>query len=99
MMPVRLQRKRTKGYRLPPGAVYVGRPTKWGNPFKVGQPNLFGTITADNRHAALLYAAFARQNERLVAEARAELRGRDLACWCSPNEQCHGDTLIELANE
>lgn len=33
-MPVRLQRKRTKGYRLPPDAVYVGRPTKWGNPFE-----------------------------------------------------------------
>ena len=32
----RIQRKRTKGYRLPPNAVYVGRPTKWGNPFVVG---------------------------------------------------------------
>lgn len=32
-MPVRIQRKRTKGYKMPEGAVYVGRPTKWGNPF------------------------------------------------------------------
>lgn len=35
-MPVRIQRKRTKGFRLPPDAVYVGRPTKWGNPYSVG---------------------------------------------------------------
>jgi hypothetical protein len=34
-MPKRIQRKRTKGWRMPEGAVYVGRPTKWGNPFDV----------------------------------------------------------------
>lgn len=32
--PKRIQRKRTKGWRMPEGAVYVGRPTRWGNPFK-----------------------------------------------------------------
>ena len=36
-MPKRLQRKRTKGWKLPANAVYVGRPTKWGNPFKLGE--------------------------------------------------------------
>lgn len=36
-MPQRLQRKRTAGWTAPKGAVYVGRPTKWGNPFKVGE--------------------------------------------------------------
>lgn len=34
--PQRLQRRRTKGWRMPPGAVFVGRPTKWGNPFRPG---------------------------------------------------------------
>ncbi len=43
-MPVRLQRRRTKGYRLPPDAVYVGRPTRWGNPFRVGVPYCGPTI-------------------------------------------------------
>lgn len=33
--PRRIQRKRTKGWTMPEGAIYVGRPTKWGNPFKV----------------------------------------------------------------
>lgn len=36
-MPKRIQRKRTKGWKMPPNTVYVGRPSKWGNPFKVGQ--------------------------------------------------------------
>ena len=36
-MPERIQRKRTKGWRMFPGTVYVGRPSKWGNPFKVGE--------------------------------------------------------------
>lgn len=40
---MRVQRKRTKGYRLPPNTVYVGRPTKWGNPFFIGSnlPDVF----------------------------------------------------------
>ena len=34
--PIRIQRKRTKGWRMPPNTVYVGRPSKWGNPFNSG---------------------------------------------------------------
>ena len=34
--PKRIQRRRTKGWRMPAGAIYVGRPTKWGNPVRVG---------------------------------------------------------------
>jgi hypothetical protein len=34
--PERIQRRRAKGWRMPDGAVYVGRPTKWGNPWIVG---------------------------------------------------------------
>lgn len=37
-MPSRIQRKRTKGWRMPEGAVYVGRPSIYGNPFKLGVP-------------------------------------------------------------
>lgn len=36
MSPQRIQRQRTKGWRMPEGAIYVGRPSRWGNPFKVG---------------------------------------------------------------
>jgi hypothetical protein len=36
MKPKRIQRKRTKGWRMPQNATYVGRPTRWGNPFSIG---------------------------------------------------------------
>jgi hypothetical protein len=38
--PIRIQRKRTKGWKLPPNTVYVGRGSKWGNPFKIYKDNL-----------------------------------------------------------
>lgn len=40
MSPQRIQRKRERGWRMPEGAVYVGRPSRWGNPFRVGEPVL-----------------------------------------------------------
>lgn len=43
-MPVRIQRQRTKGWRMPEGAVYVGRPTKWGNPFRAVREGSFQTV-------------------------------------------------------
>lgn len=39
-MPQRIQRKRTKGWKMPDGAVYVGRPTKWGNPYGASPADL-----------------------------------------------------------
>jgi hypothetical protein len=44
-MSERIQRRRTKGWRMPPGAVYVGRPTKWGNPWRVGSGRFIGEIS------------------------------------------------------
>ena len=38
-MPKRIQRKRRKGWRIPEGTVYVGRPTKWGDPHNVSNGN------------------------------------------------------------
>jgi hypothetical protein len=101
--PVRIQLKRTKGWKMPPNTVKVDRTTKWGNPFVPGQPG--GAYTAkvkDRRHAWQLYRSVAFQNEALVAAARAELRGRNLACWCpqeDPYEDvCHAAVLLEIAN-
>ncbi len=82
MSPQRIQRKRTKGWRMPEGAVYVGRPTKWGNPY-LGE----GAVAA--------YRARAEQSADAI---RSELAGKDLACWCPLSSPCHGDVLLELAN-
>ncbi len=82
MSPQRIQRQRTKGWRMPDGAVYVGRPTKWGNPY-LGEG------------AVATYRARAEQSADAI---RAELAGKDLACWCPLSSPCHGDVLLELAN-
>ena len=51
------------------------------------------------------YAALADESAAdvpaLVAEVerlRAEVAGRDLACWCPLDSPCHADVLLELAN-
>lgn len=69
---------------MPEEAIYVGRPTKWGNPFIPGKSNMFipGRKVEDARHAARLYTGHAPHNEQLVSAAKAELAGHDLACWC-----------------
>jgi hypothetical protein len=104
-MPERIQLKRTKGWRMPPNTVKVDRTTKWGNPFVVGKPG--GAYTAkvmDRRHAWQLYASVAPFNDELVAAAREELRGKNLACWCpkpehTDDDECHAAVLLRIANE
>lgn len=80
--------KSTSG--LPLGAVYVGRPSKWGNPFAVG-PGPRGRETALFR-----YRLFLLSRPDLVAAARQELAGKDLVCWCAP-KACHADILARVA--
>ena len=92
-MPKRIQRKRAKGWRMPENAVYVGRPSKWGNPFTLHDGtreevvSLFRELVAGN--------IWSEPNERSIQK---ELRGKDLACWCSLNKPCHADVLLEIAN-
>jgi len=68
MMPQRIQRRREKGWRMPPGAVYVGRPTIWGNPWKPGHP-LGRIITRDAIYTAppMTHGAAAGQYRRWLA--------------------------------
>ena len=89
-MPSRVQVKRTKGFRLPANTVYVGRPTKWGNPFRPG-PDLARAQMVSK------YRAYLRRNPELM-KALPELRGKNLACWCKPGDPCHADILLKLAN-
>ena len=90
-MPKRIQRKRTKGWRMPEGAVYVGRPTKWGNLFVIA-PN-------ETREEAIAdYGDWIRSFPESVKTAQLQLRGKDLACWCPLDQSCHADVLLEIAN-
>ena len=114
--PVRVQRKRTKGWKMPEGAVYVGRGTPWGNLSRVigPAPNApqhvvmdgddDSTVTIHGSRYGANAEAVARYRERLACDGALQeqvkhaLRGKDLACWCSPHLPCHADVLLELAN-
>jgi hypothetical protein len=104
-IPQRIQLRRVKGWRMPPNTLKVDRTTKWGNPFIPGQMNPFipGRKVENRRHAWSLYFGFAPFNTRLVEAARAELKGKNLACWCPPpkpyeHDCCHAAVLLKIAN-
>ncbi|WP_213456678.1 DUF4326 domain-containing protein [Rhizomonospora bruguierae] len=92
MNPHRIQRRRTAGWRMPAGAVYVGRPTRWGNRF--GADNTPGSRAA----AVRLFRLWVDQHPDYAAAARAELAGKTLACWCPTDKPCHADVLLAVAN-
>ena len=105
-MPERIQRKRKKGWRMPANTVYVGRPTKWGNPFIVGREyrDLFGAAKLCTKVLARdWFKAWINDTKwsgagQLLERANIELRGKNLACWCPMDQPCHADVLLELAN-
>lgn len=105
--PVRIRRQRTKGWKMPPNTVYVGRGSKWGNPHKVGvslkrlPDGNFRRMTptdavATYRDEYLPYWRWKASENALCVE---ELRGKNLACWCQLDRPCHADVLLELANK
>lgn len=93
--PKRIQRKRTKGWKMPPNTVYVGRPTKWGNPYVMYNEGQRACAIASHRDWIL---ANQKNSERFRMPI-AELRGKNLACWCPLDKPCHADVLLEMAND
>lgn len=72
--------------------VYIGRPSKWGNPFQIGKD---GT----REDVVLKYELWlTKGNGRHLLAYLHELKGKTLACWCAPLS-CHGDVLHRLANQ
>lgn len=74
---------------IPKGAILVARPSKWGNPFKLGKDGTREEVIAKYRQWLL-------NNPKLLSQLD-ELRGKDLVCYCSPLS-CHADVLLELTN-
>jgi hypothetical protein len=75
----------------PPGAVYIGRPSPWGNPFVI-----HGTATREI--VVELYSEFVENTPELKRSIQDNLRGKDLVCFCAP-KACHGDVILRIANE
>lgn len=70
--------------------VYIGRPSKWGNPFVIGKD---GT-----REDVLQKYKYWLENNKKLLDDLEELRGKVLGCWCKPKD-CHGDILIDKLKE
>lgn len=85
--PRRVQLRRTKGWRMPPNTTVVTRATRWGNPHRV---------VNDDRAAAV--EAFKQWLPGSGLDL-TPLRGRNLACFCPPDEPCHADVLLDEANQ
>lgn len=103
MTPERIQRKRTKGWRMPKGAVYVGRPSVWGNRYRVGAPHPVHGWPMSAQEAVDVYRADRDATPGALGPTSVEqiqrlLGGRDLVCWCPIDQPCHADVLLELAN-
>lgn len=101
MKPIRIQRKRTKGWKMPENTVYVGRPSSFGNPFRVGKPNMEGWEDLEHPNtsarAVELFERYFALTWR-IGLITDDLRGKNLACWCALDEPCHADVLLKIAN-
>jgi hypothetical protein len=106
--PLRIQRRRTEGWRKPEGAVAITRPGVFGNPF----------FTAGSFERWILHGEIAltdlrpqgmipwcdeskerlRQKREVIRERLPQLRGKQLMCFCGVGQACHGDVLARMAN-
>ena len=68
--------------------VYIGRPSRWGNPFSIGRHG-------DREHVIEMYRAWIFTQRDLLCSL-GELKGKRLGCFCAP-KPCHGDILAQLA--
>ena len=73
--------------------VYIGRPSMWGNPFKVGETSRSRAMAIKLYRDWVLYSDEAEP----LRNNLHTLKGKTLGCWCKP-KQCHGDVLVELIN-
>lgn len=104
--PHRIQRKRTKGWKMPENTVYVGRGTRWGNPFVVGKDGTVAQCIGKYYSYLLPYRHHGEnsgldkfyESNAVLEELEATLRGKNLACWCALDSPCHADWLLQLAN-
>lgn len=107
-MAARIQRRRSKGWQMPDGAIYVGRPGMWGNPFssptrevsaRMFRCWLLGTMRGPSVFDCnkVMPGDLAERRASILGHIGL-LRGHDLACWCTLGRPCHADVLLELAN-
>lgn len=104
-MPERIQRKRSKGWRMPANTASVCRPGPFGNMFIVSPTRKPGARSGGEYicvptawDAVECYREFLKERPDMVEKVKVELRGKNLACFCRVGEPCHADVLLEVAN-
>lgn len=97
-MPERIQQKRIAGWRKPDNTVSVARPGRWGNPCRIGDV-WQGTPIRTNLDAVVAFRQLVSGDFSYIAEVRSNLAGKNLMCFCSLDELCHADVLLEIANQ
>lgn len=94
--PKRIQRRRTKGWRMPPNTKSCCRPGKYGNPYVIGTGADAEIVTRMHR---IEWERIKAEEPERFAQMVKDLRGYDLACFCAEDaEWCHVDNYLELAN-
>jgi hypothetical protein len=91
MRPYRFQRKRTRGWRNPPGGVCCDRASRWGNPFDWRVLGQEGAVREYERSVG-------RALHFTVADVRLALNGRSLGSNCRLDEPCHVEVLLQIAS-
>lgn len=90
---------------MPENTVYVGRPTRFGNPFRIGTANADDCMVCGDAEEAVIkfkseIVTFGGGFVGLTAEdIQRDLRGKNLSCWCPLDQPCHADVLLEIANQ
>jgi hypothetical protein len=78
--------------------IYIGRPSKWGNPYSHLPTSIPGVTRVATREEAVdRYRIWIKAQPRLVASLH-ELKGKILGCHCSEYVPCHGHVLAEMAD-
>lgn len=102
-VPYRVQLSRRRGWRMPPHTVSVARPSRWGNPYRIG-PNYDAfacvrqfRISCESGEILDMAEDGVGSMPVSVEQWLAPLRGKNLACWCPIGTPCHADVLLELA--
>ena len=101
-MPKRIQRKRLKGWKTPANTVFVGRPSKYGNPFRVADYSNKNRLPKESiqQFACDDFVSLLDQGELPYTrdDIRLDLAGKNLSCFCKEGTPCHADVLLKIAN-
>lgn len=95
--PVGIQRKRTKGWKMPPSTKSVCRPGKWGNPYLITEDRDARDVCIAYETSLVCRLAKDKNGTPLIDQI-GELRGYNLACFCPIGQPCHRDVLLRLSN-